>query len=59
MTKKRFVKTHNTINWWAILDNGKELLEDEVVDLLNELHEENKELQDTIKTICKDFEEKE
>ena len=24
---------------------------------LNELHEENKELQDTIKTICKDFEE--
>ena len=57
MTTKRFVKTHKTINWWAVLDNGKELLEDEVVELLNELHEENKELQDTIETICKDFEE--
>ena len=40
MTGKRFVKTHKTINWWAVLDNGKELLEDEVVELLNELHEE-------------------
>ena len=44
MTAKRFVKTHKTINWWAILDNGKELLEDEVVELLNELHEEKEQL---------------
>lgn len=34
-----------------------ELTEKEVVDLLNELHEENKELQDIIETICRDFEE--
>ena len=44
MTDKRFVKTHKTINWWAVLDNGEELLEDEVVELLNELHEENEQL---------------
>ena len=41
---KRFVKTHNTINWWAILDNRKELLEDEVVDLLNDFADENEQL---------------
>ena len=29
----------------------------EVMDLLNELYEENKEFQNTIETICKDFEE--
>ena len=45
MTEKRFVKTHKTINWWAVLDNGKELLEDEVVELLNELHEKNQKLE--------------
>ena len=40
MAEKRFVKTHKTINWWAVLDNDKELLEDEVVELLNDLYEE-------------------
>ena len=48
MTAKRFVKTHKTINWWAVLDNGKELLEDEVVELLNELHEEKEDMQGEI-----------
>ena len=48
MTGKRFVKTHKTINWWAVLDNGKELLEDEVVELLNEQHETIQRLKQNI-----------
>ena len=54
MTEKRFVKTHKTINWWAVLDNGKELLENEVVELLNELHEENEQLKTTIQQLRTD-----
>lgn len=41
----------------AILDGGIPCNQSQVLKLLNELHEENKELQDTIETICKDFEE--
>ncbi len=44
MTVERFIKTHNTINWWAVLDKGKELLEDEVVELLNDFEKRNHEL---------------
>ena len=51
MTGKRFVKTHKTINWWAVLDNGKELLEDEVVELLNEQHETIQRLKQNIDEI--------
>lgn len=61
MTEKRFTETLST---GIVTDNvtGKEYncemrIDDKLLELLNELHEENKELQDTIETICKDFEE--
>ena len=61
MTAKRFTITGNR----SISDHQKKRLYDlsdfdgmiSVTECLNELHEENEELQDTIETICKDFEE--
>jgi hypothetical protein len=59
MTEKRFKEIYPDIirSNYCFTDNGEPIGDKEVVDLLNELHEENKELQNTIETICKDFEE--
>ena len=70
MTVKRFVKFNITANddctiqngvkdsvtgeWYHTVDNQNAT---KLCKLLNELHEENKELEYTIETICKDFEE--
>ena len=61
MTAKRFtfeIKTQSNKAYTQWYDNGKPINSAETLcELLNELHKENKELQHTIETICKDFEE--
>jgi len=65
MTEKRFEVTFNDSDF-HLKDNetGEEfklidekVCYDYITDRWNALHEENKELQNTIETICKDFEE--
>ena len=45
MTKKRFTLAYEKGNWWAVKDGDITLWKEEVVGLLNALHEENVKLQ--------------
>lgn len=59
MTEKRFELAYCDYDWWAICDNenNKELHKElglsgqEVVDLMNEINDENKELKRLIKKV--------
>ena len=44
MTEKRFTISKWTKHWQEIVDNGKILTQNQVVELLNMLHEENEEI---------------
>ena len=41
MTEKRFELAYEKGNWWAVRDGDITLWKEEVIHLLNELHEEN------------------
>ena len=44
MTEKRFTLAYEKDNWWAVKDYDITLWKEEVIGLLNEIHEENKQL---------------
>ena len=44
MAEKRFTLAYEKGNWWAVRDGDITLWKEEVIGLLNELHEENQEL---------------
>ena len=59
MTEKRFTsKDYNVGYYTEINDNGSRLLINEVVDLLNEQHEENEQLKSKIERLQYDLEHK-
>ena len=49
MTEKRFKLAYKEDDWWAVRDGEITLWKEEVVHLLNELHEENRQLRDNCK----------
>jgi hypothetical protein len=55
MTQKRFSLAYETNDqnciWWAVRDGDVTLWKEEVITLLNELYEENKNLRKCINTI--------
>lgn len=55
MTEKRFKLAYCDYDWWAICDNENKnelgISGQEVVDVLNELHEENQKLKRQIEDI--------
>jgi len=58
MTEKRYKRHLSFVLDTEAVDGLDRLMTiREVIPRLNALHEENKELQNTIETICKDFEE--
>lgn len=57
MSKKRFTSYYERGNEVVIEDNGKRLSNKKVVDLLNELAEENKQLKQKIIVYKKAFQE--
>ena len=54
MTEKRYGMSNET---GAFIDKqiNKEYTDDEIIDLLNELHEENKELREAMKRMMSDM----
>lgn len=48
MTEKRFTLAYEKGNWWAVKDGDITLGKEEVVGLLNALHEENEQLKKNI-----------
>ena len=49
--EKRFTLAYEKGNWWAVRDYDITLWKEEVISLLNELHEENSLLKDIITDI--------
>jgi len=54
MTEKRFTLAYEKGNWWAVKDYDITLWKEEVIGLLNELHEENEQLKQTIDRLTLD-----
>lgn len=51
MTKKRFKLAYTKDDWWAVRDGEITLWKEEVIHLLNELHEDNEELKERVKQL--------
>ena len=49
MTGKRFTLAYEKGNWWAVRDGDITLWKEEVIYLLNELHEENKQFKKALR----------
>ena len=54
MTEKRFT-LKSDMDWWFVCDGNKQIHSDDVVELLNMLHEENIELKEAMKRMMIEF----